>query len=190
MFELRNEATGPGSNGISLVLALLAVPFGTTLAQTGWTLGGGSLAPFGDYSHTDRNGWDALVGLTLDDASHSFAFRPGVFLAGSPGSIAFDGRRGASRQLVGLGLDLVLHSRNDPTLMPYALVGVGGYLYADPASNGTSVTRINYALDGGLGISLRTARIRIFGEFRYVANPAGHGLSLLPLTVGMSFGGG
>ena len=171
-------------------------------------LGGGLMAPVGDY-HATASGqgfntaWQGLVLLAFKLPALPVGFRiDATYGANSANDRLKDTLSAALGQptdektkLAGVSVNVTYPAARSAPVRPYAIGGVG--LYHTTISTSTSAstadraaTKLAWNLGGGLAFALRG--VTLFFEARYVNVAAVSGLprtTFLPFTTGIRFGG-
>src|SRR5256886_10536113 len=183
-----------------------------TLAAQGvhpqFGLGGGLLAPVGDYHATAggqgfNTAWQGLALLAFKLPALPVGFRiDATYGANSANDRLKDTLSAALGQptdektkLAGVSVNVTYPAARSAPVRPYAIGGVG--LYHTTISTSTSAstgdraaTKLAWDLGGGLAFALRG--VTLFFEARYVNVAAVSGLprtTFLPFTTGIRFGG-
>jgi opacity protein-like surface antigen len=149
-------------------------------------VGGGFAVPVGNYGDLAKTGWLAnLIG--------GFTTKGGIFGGRADAMWAQNSLKGESgrERLVGLNVDVVLTPGHRPANWhPYFLAGVGVYNGKDtsPAVTGSDT---KLAINAGAGVQLHTGhRTDVFLEGRFLTiRTAGTPLNLVPITLGLRWGG-
>lgn len=160
---------------------------GPAEAQAGhWWLGGGLVAPSGEYSTHDKAGWHAVAGFSppLFDRNGAFGLRIDALYGQTPRKTT----PSATSRVFGLGTTLVVHPTHDSAVRPYLIAGIGYYELEEGAPGGVSSSPVNgIALVGGAGASFRMSGLRVFLEARFIGGPVKNGVNFFPVTLGLSF---
>jgi hypothetical protein len=169
----------------ALVLCGLAA-VGPARAQLGrWWVGGGLVAPGGEYSTHDKAGWHLLAAFSpLGSARGALGLRIDALYGRTPRKISLQ----TNSQVFGLGAAVMVHPVGPAGVHPYALAGIGYYELEEGASGGVSSAPVNgIALLGGAGMAIHAGRTRAFIEARFIGGPVKNGVSFIPVTLGLSF---
>jgi opacity protein-like surface antigen len=174
---------------LGLVLAPSAMPLTaqrTDIKTRGYVgIGGGLAIPVGDYGDLAKTGWLAnLIG--------GFTTKGGIFggradVMWAQNSITnTDGHE----RFLGLNADLVLTPGHRPAnFHPYFLAGVGVFNARESAA-GISGSETKFAINVGAGVQIHTGhRTDVFLEGRFLSIRANNALNLIPLTLGLRWGG-
>jgi opacity protein-like surface antigen len=191
-----------------LVASLAAVPLAAQGVHPQFGLGGGLLAPVGDYHATTDGGgftigWHGLAML---------AFK----LPGLPVGFRVDASYGANganqrlkdalttqlgrptdeeTKLAGASVNVTYQSSSSARVRPYAIAGLGLYhttisVTTTDSTASSAATKLAWNLGGGVAYGLRG--VTLFFEARYVnvaAVPGFPRTTFLPFTAGLRFGG-
>jgi len=171
-------------------------------------LGGGLMAPVGDY-HATASGqgfntaWHGLALLAFKLPALPVGFRIDVTYGANSAndrlkdtlSAALGQPTDEKTKLAGASVNVTYPASSSAPVRPYAIGGVG--LYHTTISTSTSAstgdhaaTKLAWNLGGGLAFALRG--VTLFFEARYVNVAAVSGLprtTFLPFTTGIRFGG-
>jgi len=171
-------------------------------------LGGGLMAPVGDY-HATASGqgfntaWHGLALLAFKLPALPVGFRIDVTYGANSANDSLKAQlttqlgepTDEKTKLAGVSVNVTYPASSSAPVRPYAIGGVG--LYHTTISTSTSAstgdhaaTKLAWNLGGGLAFALR--RVTLFFEARYVNVAAVPGLprtTFLPFTTGIRFGG-
>ena len=171
-------------------------------------LGGGLMAPVGDYHATAggqgfNSAWHGLALLAFKLPVFPLGFRIDLSYAANSAndrlkdtlSAALGEPTDEKTKLAGASVNVTYPASSSARVRPYAIGGVG--LYHTTISTSTSAstgdraaTKLAWNLGGGLAFALRG--VTLFFEARYVNVAAVSGLprtTFLPFTTGIRFGG-
>lgn len=163
--------------------AICAAPIARASAQSSplsWTLGGGALAPSGDFGTYANTGWIGYAGL-----AKRLAANPRLLVEASVfyGHAAHDGPYGDATNIPGASAGL-RYELGTGTVKPYLAASAGFLQHRyDPGSTGDvaeSETKPFGAIGGGLMFG------RIFVDARFAG---ASGTSFMPLSAGVRLGG-
>jgi hypothetical protein len=168
-------------SGLALV-ALMSVGARSAHAQEGFYfgVGGGGIAPAGDYSDAASFGWHGLAII---------GYHPG---AGAPASFRIDGlygendfESGSGKFKLAGGLASGVYEFGASKARPYLVGGIGLFSVKAGSSSETK-----FAAGGGAGVSLPVGSdSKVFFEARYVSVfTETFNTAFIPLTVGITFG--
>ena len=166
-------------------LFLVGLAVSTAGAQTPlrFHVGGGATMPSGDLGTYANTGWNGYVGVSKPMAS-----RPNLALQATAfyGHVSHEGTEGEATNIPGVGVGANYRfGANTSTTHPYVsgLVGMLQHRY-ESGSTGygpESETKPFVSVGGGLLFG------RVFVDARYTASD---GTSFIPISVGLTFGGG
>jgi len=175
---------------VTVVIAAVAGTSGAAAQSVRYGIGGGLIAPSGDYSNLDQAGWHALGKVDL-----RIPMSPvGVRVDGMYGRTSHQNGVEGNTKLAGGTADLVVNiPLAVPMVKPYLLAGVGvaNVKTSIPSlSVDTSATKV--AFGGGAGVSIGVGPVHGFVEARYLTVPSsylsGNATGFLPITAGLTFG--
>ena len=198
-----------GQAARALVLAsLAAVSVAAQGVHPQFGLGGGLMAPLGDYRATAsgegfNTAWQGLALLALKLPALPVGFRIDLSYGANSANDALKdsltNRLGQpsdeKTKLAGASINLTYQSSSAARVKPYAIGGVGLYhTTISTTTNGTTAdraaTKAAWNLGGGVAFALRG--VTLFFEARYVNVAAVSGFprtTFLPFTTGIRFGG-
>lgn len=148
-------------------------------------IGGGLAIPVGEYGDLAKTGWLAnLIG--------GFTTKGGIFGGRADAMWAQNSITNADghERLLGLNADLVLTPGHRPAnFHPYFLAGVGVFNARESAA-GISGSETKLAINVGAGVQIHTGhRTDVFLEGRWLSIRANNPVNLIPLTLGLRWGG-
>jgi outer membrane protein with beta-barrel domain len=148
-------------------------------------IGGGLAIPVGNYGDEAKTGWLAnLIG--------GFTTKGGIFGGRADLMWAQNGIVNAAghERLLGLNADLVLTPGHRPAnFHPYFLAGVGVF-NARQSTTGVTGSETKLAINTGVGVQIHTGhRTDVFLEGRFISIRANSALNLIPITLGLRWGG-
>ena len=164
--------------GVGAVLCPIIARAQTPLS---YHIGGGAIAPAGDFGTYANTGWIGYAGIAKPLAGNPrVAIQAVAFYAHT----SHEGTRGEATNIPGIGGGILYQLATSGTVRPYVSAG-GGLLQHryDAGSTGygsESESKAFVGVGGGLGFG------RVFVDARYVASD---GTSFMPISVGMSLGG-
>lgn len=152
-------------------------------------LGAGALFPTGEYSLHDKAGWHAFAAYTaLGSPGRPFALRIDALYGRTSRKTTLPA---GTSQVFGLDATMVLRLSGTRLVDPYLLGGVGYYELEEGNAGGGSASPMNgLALSGGAGVSVGHRSARLFLEGRLLGGPVRHGVDFIPITLGVTLGGG
>ena len=193
---------------VVVVASLAAVTVAAQGVHPQLGLGGGLMAPVGDYHATAggqgfNTAWHGLALLAFKLPVLPVGFRVDVSY-GSNGANntlkdSLTNRVGAptdeKTKLAGASVNLTYQSSSAARVKPYAIGGVGVYhttisVSTSGSTTDRAATKLAWNLGGGLTVALRG--VALFFEARYVNVAAVSGFprtTFLPFTTGIRFGG-
>jgi len=175
--------------GLAAAALLMAVTAQTATAQArGYVgFGGGVAIPMGDFKDEVKTGWLGQVIAGVTGASGMIGGRiDGNYIRNS-----VKGTGGTHTTLLGANLDLVVTPGKRPAKVhPYLLGGIGVFNAKESGSgvSGDGVTKFAFNAGAGLQIHLGN-RMDFYTEVRYLNIRTENSTSLLPIVIGLRFGG-
>jgi opacity protein-like surface antigen len=172
--------------GLAAAALLTAVTAQTATAQArGYVgFGAGLALPVGDFKEFAKTGWLGQVIAGVTGASGMIGGRiDGNYIRNS-----FKGTGGTHSTLIGANLDLVWTPGKRPAKVhPYLLGGIGVF---NAKESGTSDGVTKFAFNAGAGVQVHLGnRMDFYGEARYLNIRTEDSTSLIPIVIGLRWGG-
>jgi hypothetical protein len=164
-------------------------------AQVTLGVGGGATFPVSDLNNFDKTGFNVLATLGFRIPSFPLGLRVDGMFNQLPSRMSGS----SNSQIWTVNANLVANLVNVPhaVAVPYLIAGVGYYntRYRVTTSGGTIETTGNIhnndvGINGGVGLRIGLGSASLFAEGRYhYIFVSGTHLQMIPLTVGIHFGG-
>ena len=149
--------------------------------------GGGISIPTGDYADGVKTGWLGQVTAGITGPNGRFGGRiDGMYVRHS-----FEGVDDAHSQLIGANADLVVTpGMMDAKIRPYLLGGIGIMNGKNKIAGVTSEGETKFSFNAGAGLLFKAgARMSVFVEGRWISIRTDDATNIVPITVGLRFGG-
>ena len=186
---------------ILLVLGLAASAARPARAQASLGFGGGVTYPVGDFHTAYTSGYNLLTTIDLHAPGVPLGFRVDGMYNRFGGNGQVFGSAAPHSQIWAITGNLVVNLVHTPgdLVVPYFIGGAGYYNSSfENFLRGSTVTipgvgsthTADFGINGGVGVRFDVGTLRLFVEGRYHNVLGGHSpVRLIPLTVGVTFGG-
>lgn len=155
-------------------------------------LGGGLIAPLSTYKDSDKPGWLAAANVEFSIPLSPVGVRvDGLYGETKHKDISGSPVDGKTRLIGGLASVVWNIPVPAPIVKPYALAGGGFYNVKITNPNGllaVNTSESKFAYGVGAGVKVGVGSARFFAEGRYVSVRTNPHTTLIPLTVGVTFG--
>jgi opacity protein-like surface antigen len=180
--------------GVVSLASVASLNAQTPGGRASFHIGGGLTIPMGDFKDGFKTGWQAMGGVDFGLSGLPFMLRVDGLYGQNNAKDALNtalGTTDAKTKFFGgmAGAQYVIGSGPAP-VKPYILGEIGA-VNTKFSAGGSSASKTHFAFAPGLGIQFGLGSLHAFVEGKYLSiHASGGSLNMIPIIVGIRFGGG